>query len=125
MRLADLLVLVGSAGFLWAFYGWFFWSKRDARVTAGTSAGFQEVEIVVKGGYTPAHVVVTHGKPVRLVFRREEDGACTDQVLIPGLRINRALPAHRTTAVEFTPAEPGDYDFHCGMNMVHGRITVT
>lgn len=123
MRLADLVVLAGSAGFLLAFYGWFFWSRRDAAVVA-TGPDVQEVEIEVKGGYRPDHVVVERGKPVRLRFRREEGGACTDRVLIPGLRVNQALPAYQTTVIELTPGEAGEFDFHCGMSMVHGRLTV-
>jgi Cu+-exporting ATPase len=123
MRLADLAVIAGSAGFLLTFYWWFFWSRRDAAVKA-TGQDIQELEIEVKGGYTPDHVVVERGKPVRLKFRREEGGACTDRVLIPGLRVNQALPAYQTTAIEFTPGEAGEFDFHCGMNMVHGRLTV-
>jgi Cu+-exporting ATPase len=125
MRLADILVLAVSAGFLLLFYGWFFGSKRRVGVTAATVSGVQEVEIEVKGGYTPDHIVVTRGRPVRLKFRRTEGGPCTDHVLIPGLRVNLALPAFRTTDVEFTPTEAGDFEFHCGMNMVHGTMTVT
>ena len=94
MRLADIVVLVCSLGFLLTFFWWFLWSKRDKVVTAATNAGFQEIEIEVKGGYSPDHIVVERGKPVRLKFRREESGACTDRVLIPGLRVNQPLPAY-------------------------------
>ena len=34
------------------------------------------------------------------------------------------LPEHETTAVEFTPATPGSYEFACGMGMVHGGLIV-
>jgi plastocyanin domain-containing protein len=125
MRLVDIVVLGGSLAFLLAFYGWFFWSKRDTSVAVTSTGGLQELDIEVKGGYAPDHVIVERGQPVRLNFRRVEDSSCTDRVLIPGLRVNKALPAFQTTAVEFTPQEAGEFDFHCGMNMVHGRITVT
>jgi plastocyanin domain-containing protein len=122
--MSNILVLAGSAAFLVAFYWWFFWSKRAAATAAVAAGGVQEVEIEVKGGYAPDHVVVRQGQPVRLVFRREEDSACTDRVVIPDFRISKALPAFETTAVEFTPEKPGDYTFSCGMGMVHGRLTV-
>lgn len=41
--------------------------------------------------------------------------------LIAGLA---SLLPFRTTTVEFTPAEPGQYGFACGMNMLHGTLIV-
>ena len=125
MTWVDVAVLLGSAGFLLLFYWWFFWSKRDASSAAVEEGGVQEIEIGVKGGYAPDHVVVRHGQPVRLRFRREEDSACTDRVVIPDFRISKALPAFETTAVEFTPDKPGEFTFSCGMGMIHGKLTVT
>jgi plastocyanin domain-containing protein len=123
--LVNVAVLLGSAVFLLIFFWWFFWSKREATVSAITTGGVQEVMIAVKGGYAPDHVIVRHGQAVRLNFRREEDSACTDRVVIPEFRISKALPAFETTAVEFTPEKPGDYSFTCGMGMIHGKLTVT
>jgi len=66
--------IVSFAGLaLVAFIVWFFWLKRATGVRAAeTSGGYQEAMILVKGGYTPDAIVVRHGKPVRLNFRREE-----------------------------------------------------
>lgn len=126
MTSVDVLVLVGSAAFLASFYGWFYGSKRGTPSQAATARdGIQEVEIEVKGGYTPDHVVVRHGVPVRLNFRREESGECTERVVIPGMRVSKLLPAFEVTPVEFTPEQPGDYEFTCGMGMIHGTLTVT
>lgn len=124
MQPADLAVVGGSVAFLAAFYGWFFWPTGKTGVVAQAADGRQEIEIEVKGGYSPAYIVVERGRPVRLKFRREESNPCTDRVLVPGLRINRALAAHQTTTIDFTPTEQGEYDFHCGMNMLHGTLTV-
>jgi Cu+-exporting ATPase len=122
----DWIVLAASAAFLGLFYWWFFFSKRDEVVAAtATAGGVQEVTITVKGGYSPDHVTVRPGQAVRLNFRREESGECTDRVVIPAFKVNKPLPAFATTPIEFTPTQPGDFDFSCGMGMVHGKITVT
>lgn len=34
------------------------------------------------------------------------------------------LPAFRTTPIEFTPEEPGEYTFTCGMNMMRAKLVV-
>lgn len=121
----DWLVLAASAAFLALFYWWFFFSKRDEQVLAAVSAGgVQEVTITVKGGYSPDHVTVKPGKPVKLNFRREEAGECTDRVVIPAFKVSKPLPAFTTTPVEFTPTQAGDFEFTCGMGMVHGKLTV-
>ena len=103
---------------------------RGARPEAsGPSApapgnGAQEVRITVRDGYDPSRIEVEAGRPVRLLFRREEVASCSDTVSIPEWGIARRLPVHEETAVEFTPREPGTYPFTCGMNMMRGRIVV-
>jgi plastocyanin domain-containing protein len=108
-----------------AAIAWFFWGPRRAGVSAGlTSAGFQEATILVKGAYTPDVVVVEHGKPVRLTFRREETAACSEKVLFPDFHKSAELPEGELVPVEFTPEEPGEYEFTCGMGMLHGKVLV-
>ena len=63
--------LLGIAAIL--FIIWFFWLKRTTGLRAvETVGGYQEAMILVKGGYTPDTIIVRHGRPVRLNFRREE-----------------------------------------------------
>lgn len=125
MTPADVGVLAGSLAFLALFHGWLFAPRRTtAAVAAAGLGGVQAATIVVKGGYTPDRLTVHAGAPVRLTFRREEDSVCTDRVVIPAFGINRELPGFAETAVEFTPTTPGEYGFACGMNMVHGTLTV-
>ncbi|MGD2136467.1 MAG: cupredoxin domain-containing protein, partial [Gemmatimonadales bacterium] len=84
--------------------------------------GVQEVRIVVKDGYDPATVFVEAGRPVRLLFYRDETAACSERVVFEGLGIDQPLPAFETTAVQFTPTDPGDYPFRCGKSILHGRV---
>ena len=86
--------------------------------------GPQEVRIKVRDGYDPSVVEVEAGRPVRLLFRREEVAGCSETVLIPEWKIAQRLPAYQETAIEFTPRKPGQYPFTCGMNMLRGMIVV-
>lgn len=124
MNATDVaVVLCGMAAIAWVNW-YFFIADRGSATAALSAAGVQEVTIVVRGGYTPAAVRVKRGAPVRLLFDRQETSGCSEEVVIPAFGIRRFLPAHQTTAVEFTPAKAGDYEFTCGMSMLHGKLTV-
>ncbi|MFX8681015.1 cupredoxin domain-containing protein, partial [Acinetobacter baumannii] len=85
------------------------------------SGGFQEVMILVKGGYTPDTIAVRQGKPVRLNFRREETAACSDRVVFADFNKSAELPTGKLVAVELLPKSPGEYSFACPMGMFRGR----
>ncbi|OGA64732.1 MAG: copper-transporting ATPase [Betaproteobacteria bacterium RIFCSPLOWO2_12_FULL_65_14] len=108
-----------------AFIVWFFWLKR-ARGTAATpaSGGYQEVMVLVKGGYTPDTILLQRGKPARLNFRREETAACSEMVLLPDFGKSAKLPEGQTVAVEFMPDKAGEFEFACQMGMLRGRLVV-
>ena len=38
--------------------------------------------------------------------------------------IDQQLPAFQTTTIEFTPDQPGEYPFRCGMSMLKGLLVV-
>ena len=117
VTLAGLLAIAGVA--------WFFWGPRGAGVTAGvTSSGYQEATIAVKGAYNPDVIVVEHGKPVRLTFLRQETAACSEKVLFPDFHRTAELPEGELVPVEFTPDQPGEYEFTCGMGMLRGKLVV-
>jgi plastocyanin domain-containing protein len=119
-------ILVTVAGVLAiAGVAWFFWGPRRAGVKAAlTSAGAQEATIVVKGAYTPDVIVVEHGKPVRLSFVRQETAACSEEVVFPDFARRAQLPEGELVPVEFTPDQAGEYEFHCGMGMLRGKVVV-
>jgi plastocyanin domain-containing protein len=122
--MADWTVV--SLGFLLiGWINWYFFLARPAAVVAVALRGVQAVPVVVDGGYQPADIRVSAGTPVRLLFDRREASSCSEEVVLPDFGMKRYLPAHRTTAVELTPATPGTFEFTCGMGMLRGRITVT
>jgi plastocyanin domain-containing protein len=102
---------------------WFLFSKSKSR-QATTTGGVQEVTVTVDGGYDPSHIVVQAGQPVRLHFFRKDPSSCLEEVRFPDFRIAQALPVNQTTPIEFTPTQPGRYEFACGMNMFRGTVEV-
>jgi len=112
----------GAAAIAWVL--WYFLLSRGPAVAAAVAGGVQEVRVLVKGGYTPDTIVVQAGKPVRLQFYRDETADCSERVVFERFKIDQMLPAFQTTTVEFTPTEPGEYPFRCGMNMLKGLLVV-
>ena len=124
MDAAEMIVTVGGlAAIGWVV--WFFFLAERARVRAVTgSGGVQEIDVRVKGGYDPDVIVVQRGRPVRLDFYRDETAACSETVVFGDFGIAKPLPAFKTTPVEFTPEQAGEFTFTCGMNMMRGKLIV-
>jgi Cu+-exporting ATPase len=102
---------------------WFFFGPKTAR-RAIVREGVQEVDVTVRGGYSPSVIRVREGVPLRIVFDRQEGGECTSEVTFPDFRLRRTLPAFARTAVDLLPERTGEFGFACGMNMVHGKLVV-
>ncbi len=122
MGVAEVLVIVAAvmmAGFLW----WFFFGPKTAR-QAQRVGDVQEIDITVKGGYSPDLIRVTEGVPLRLNFDRQESGDCTSRVVFADFAASKTLPAFGSAVLEFTPDKVGEFDFACGMNMIHGKLVV-
>jgi Cu+-exporting ATPase len=91
---------------------------------AAKNPAVQQIKVIVKGEYTPDRIVVKKGRPVRLLFYREEDSECTAQVVIPELKVKQNLASKQVTAVEFVPEKDGQFGFACGMDMMKGKLVV-
>ncbi len=117
-RIAVGLLIIGGIA-------WFFWGQRKPGVRASmASSGYQEAMVLVKGGYTPDVIIVRHGRPVRLNFRREESSACSEMVVFGDFGKSAKLPTGETVAVELLPEKPGEYEFTCQMGMLRGKLVV-
>ena len=109
------------AGFvLW----YFFIAPRQTASAVSTSSGVQQIDITVKGGYSPDVIEVERGKPVQLSFYRDEENSCSEELLMPDFSIRRDLPAFQTTLVELLPQQAGRFEFTCGMGMLRGALVV-
>jgi len=116
-------VIIGGVAAM-AFVLWYFFGKRKRVSASVNEKGVQEINITVKGGYSPDVIVVNKGMPVRLNFYRDETSSCSEQVIFGDFRIARNLPAFKTTKIEFTPDKAGEFTFTCGMNMLRGKLIV-
>lgn len=120
----KILVILGGLAAI-AFIVWFFWLVKKPVVKAAlTSGGYQEIMILVKGGYIPDVIVVEKGKPVRLNFVRTESASCSEMVLIPDFNRSAKLPEGETVPVEFVPDKAGEFEFQCQMGMLRGKLIV-
>ena len=123
MDAIEITVIVGGAALV-LFLLWFFFGERESVNAETRAGGVQEVDITVKGGYTPDVIVVRQGSPVRLNFFRDETNACSEEVVFADFRVARRLPAFQKTSVELTPDRAGEFTFTCGMSMMRGKLVV-
>ena len=122
MSVSEVLIVV-LAVVLTGLMGWYFFGPKRSR-RAELEGGVQVVKVTVKGGYSPDVIEVAPGVLVRLLFDRQETGDCSSRVVFSDFKVNQVLPAFETTTVEFLPQVPGEYEFACGMNMLHGKLRV-
>ena len=117
------VVVVVIAVLLSGLLAWYFFAPRAAK-RAVVNGDVQVQTITVKGGYSPSVVELALGVPARLLFDRQETGDCSSRVVFPDFKVNQSLGAFATTAVEFVPNQVGNFEFACGMNMLHGTVKV-
>jgi Cu+-exporting ATPase len=110
------VVLIGALAY-------FFFGPRQAG-RSEMRGGVQEVQVTVRGGYSPSLIRVREGVPLRLIFDRQENNDCSARVVFPDFRVSKSLVAFGRTSVDLMPAHAGEYGFACGMNMLHGTLIV-
>jgi Cu+-exporting ATPase len=92
-----------------AFLWWFFFSKKAWARAETVGEGAQELEITVKGGYSPDTIVVRKDTPVRLKFTRKETSDCSERVIFADFKVSKKLPANETTVVDSSPIAPENF----------------
>jgi Cu+-exporting ATPase len=108
---AELIVVACGAVLILAQL-WIFLAPRSPGTRTGSRA--QEIRVVVNGEFQPSVITVDVGRPVRLLFYREETASRSNRVTFDRPPMSQNLTSFQTTAVEFTPTEAGDYPFRCG-----------
>ena len=94
------------------------------RRPAATPAPGQVRRIRIDGDYRPAEIHVRAGEPARLIFRREETAPCSERVVFPDYGLSVMLPPFEDVAVDLPASEPGEHEFTCQMEMLHGKLVV-
>ncbi|HSO73814.1 MAG TPA: cupredoxin domain-containing protein [Blastocatellia bacterium] len=123
MDAAAIGVIISGACLI-AFVLWYFFGEHQKVWASLGEAGVQEIDVMVKDGYSPDVISVKRGLPVRLNFYRDETASCSEQIVFGDFGIARNLPPFKTTPIEFTPEKTGEFTFTCGMNMLRGKLVV-
>lgn len=89
-----------------------------------TDAGTEVTLYVTSKGFVPANVHVPAGKPVTLKVTRKTEKTCATELVMASHQINQPLPLDQTVEITFTPTEPGELRYACGMDMIAGTIVV-
>jgi plastocyanin domain-containing protein len=85
------------------------------------------IRALASGAYDNPNPTVKSGVPVRLDFTAEPGSGCGAQLIVDGLgaRVNLVSRNGQTVSATFSVPKPGQYRFHCGMNMFRGVLTAT
>ena len=123
MMIKVLVLLIGglAIGFiLW----WFFGKHATTTVTASAVYDLQQVDVEVKGGYSPEQIVLKKGVPAVLNFTRKDASGCLDHVVFSDFGINQELPQNQVEAITIDTSKSGEYQWACGMDMFHGKLII-
>lgn len=96
--------------------------EHPARARLDPDGRHQVVEVAVRGGYRPGAIVARAGVPLRILFRRDDDDACSERVVFSAPRLDRRLAPNGVTAIDLPAQPPGEIRFTCGMGRYRGRI---
>ncbi len=120
----KISVLIGAT-LLIVFIAWWFFGKRNNKVTeATTSKSKQKVKVTVNGGYIPSTVVLQQGVPASIIFDRRDPSGCFNEVVLPDFGVHQILPVNEKLTVDIDTSKSGEYSYSCGMNMFHGKIVI-
>jgi plastocyanin domain-containing protein len=97
-------------------------------LTAIAAADPQRADIsITRHGFEPDHVAVKKGEEITLAFTRKTDSTCAKKVVVElgdGKSVTKDLPLDTTVEVRATFAKTGELRYACGMDMLHGTLTV-
>lgn len=113
----KFIVTILGVGLVAIIY-WFFFGKKEEVVEATN-----KLTITVDGGYKPGTIRIQPDKPVTLTFIRKDANSCLEEIIFPDYKIKKYLPMNTPVAITLSPPHR-ESEFHCGMNMFHGKIKV-
>lgn len=115
----DKVLITTIGAILIGFIYWFFFGKKEEGVVANG-----DLNVLVNGGYNPSVIKLKKGQSTILKVQRKDPNSCLEELIIPDFKIKKYLPLNQTIEIEINPDKKGEFPFHCGMNMFHGKILV-
>lgn len=116
----EKLIVVFSGIGLIGFIYWFFFGKNDN--VGITSEG--KVNVIVDGGYNPSVIKIKKGQKTTISLLRRDPNSCLEEFILSDFKIREYLPIGKRVDINVTPNKKGEFGFHCGMNMFHGKVIV-
>lgn len=113
-----ITLIIGTSAVIFTY--WFFFGKKDEILQIQGSS----INIKVDAGYSPATFIIKKDTPVTLNIKRTDSSDCLEEIILPGWGIRKHLPLNKEISISLSPQKEGEYPFHCGMNMFHGKIIV-
>ena len=117
----EKILVTGGGVALIIFIYWFFFGKREEV----SEVSGQGIDIVVDGGYKPQTIKVKKGEEITLTLLRKDPNSCLEEFILPDFKIKKYLPLNKKVEITFKPEKVGEFGFHCGMNMYHGKVVVS
>jgi len=117
----KIIVTISGVGLIGLIY-WFFFGKKSSFAEATEGQG--RVDIIVEGGYKPQIIKVKKDEEVKLTLLRKDSNSCLEEFILPDFKIKQYLPLNKKVEISFVPKKAGEFGFHCGMNMYHGKVVV-
>jgi plastocyanin domain-containing protein len=111
--------IVGLA--LIALIVWWFWLYKPAEVALGEG---DIVVVVENGSYQPSNIKIPANQATEIHFLRKDPSPCAEMLLLPDLEISETLALDKVSKIALPPLQPGEYDFHCQMQMYRGLLKV-
>lgn len=122
--MTKIIVLIVGLAMIGFILWWFFGKHEVASATADVNDNRQNVDVEVKGGYSPEVITLKKGVPATLNFTRKDASSCLDRVVFSDFGINKELPQNEQQTIEIDTSKSGEYQWACGMDMFHGKLII-
>ena len=113
-----IILIMGTLSIILTY--WYFFGRKESRTVISGSS----IALKVDAGYSPSQIVIKHDTRVTLKVLRKDPSDCLEDLVLPEWNIKKYLPLNKEIVINLEPKQKGDYPFHCGMNMFHGKIIV-